>query len=149
MAPAIPPAATPRDQQPPIHLDTAGIDKALGRRGTAHGGIYKFTVAEKETNTDGHVLPPTFGVAINGDFAMTAPEVQKVIQAMREGAQRPAQDRPAAARHEHDGLGRHDLIGLPHKPQPSTSGNLVLPGHNKASLTWAFTRIGRLRRPSG
>ena len=99
-ATAIPPAAAPPGQQPPIDLDTAGIDKALGRKGTADGGIYKFTIARVETITDdGHVLPPTFGVttginfqpvgggraAINGDFVMTASEVQKVIQALRAG----------------------------------------------------------------
>lgn len=96
---AIPPAAPP-EQQPPIDLDTAGIDKALGRKGTADGGIYKFTIARRETITNqGHVLPPTFGVttginfqpvggrraAINGDFVMTAPEVAKVRQALRNG----------------------------------------------------------------
>jgi len=94
------PAPTPPGPQPPIDLDTAGIDKALGRKGTADGGIYKFTIARAETITDdGYVLPPTFGVttginfqpvgggkaAINGDFVMTAPEVQKVIQALRKG----------------------------------------------------------------
>ena len=94
------PAPVPPGPQPPVDLDTAGIDKALGRKGTADGGLYKFTIARKETITDdGHVLPPTFGVttainfqpvgggkaAINGDFIMTAPEVQKVIQALRKG----------------------------------------------------------------
>jgi Domain of Unknown Function (DUF1259) len=94
-----PPTASP-SQQPPIDLDTAGIDKALGRKGTNDGGIDKFTIARAETITDdGHVLPPTFGVttginfqpvgggraAINGDFVMTAPEVQKVIQSLRTG----------------------------------------------------------------
>jgi Domain of Unknown Function (DUF1259) len=98
-ATSIPPAAPP-GRQPPIDLDTAGIGKALGRKGTADGGIYKFTIARAETIADdGHVLPPTFGVttginfqpvgggraAINGDFVMTAPEVQKVIQALRTG----------------------------------------------------------------
>jgi len=72
----------------------------LGRKETADGGIDKFTIARQESITaDGHVLPPTFGVtttinfqpvgggkaAINGDFVMTAPEVQKVIQALRKG----------------------------------------------------------------
>src|SRR5439155_1432577 len=86
---AIPPAAAPGGPQPPVDLDTAGIDNALGRKGTADGGIYKFTIARKDTITDqGHVLPPNTGVttginfqplgggraAINGDFVMTAPE---------------------------------------------------------------------------
>ncbi|WP_433453608.1 DUF1259 domain-containing protein [Streptomyces sp. CA-142005] len=99
-ATAIPPASPPPATQPPIALDTAGIDKALGRKGTADGGIYKFTVARKQAVNDGtHVLPAALGLttginfqplggnkaAINGDFVMTAPEVQKVIQALRKG----------------------------------------------------------------
>jgi Domain of Unknown Function (DUF1259) len=93
-------AAAPPAQQPPIDLDTAGIDAALGRKGTADSGVYKFTVARKDTIVDdGHVVPPGFGVtttinfqpvgagqaAINGDFVMTAPEVQNVIGALRKG----------------------------------------------------------------
>ncbi|QRX94771.1 DUF1259 domain-containing protein [Streptomyces noursei] len=99
-ATGIPPASPPPATQPSIALDTAGIDKALGRKGTADGGIYKFTIARKNTINDGeHVLPPALGLttginfqplggnkaAINGDFVMTAPEVQKVIQALRKG----------------------------------------------------------------
>jgi hypothetical protein len=94
------PAPTPPGPQPPVDLNTAGIDKAMGRKGTADGGVYKFTIARKETiEENGHVLPPAFGVttginfqpvgggkaAINGDFVMTAPEVQKVIRALRKG----------------------------------------------------------------
>ncbi|OLZ62889.1 hypothetical protein AV521_40480 [Streptomyces sp. IMTB 2501] len=97
---SIPPASPPAPTQPPIDLDTAGIDKALGRKGTADGGIYKFSIARNQTITDGmHVLPPALGIttginfqplgdnkaAINGDFVMTAPETQKVIQALRKG----------------------------------------------------------------
>ncbi|WP_265561178.1 DUF1259 domain-containing protein [Streptomyces hygroscopicus] len=99
-ATAIPPASPPPATQPPIALDTAGIDKALGRKGTADGGIYKFSISRKDTVTDGtHVLPPAVGIttginfqplggnraAINGDFVMTASEVQKVIRALRKG----------------------------------------------------------------
>ncbi|WP_406405426.1 DUF1259 domain-containing protein [Streptomyces sp. NBC_01643] len=84
----------------PIDLDTAAIDKAIGRKGTTDGGIYKFSIARANTVTDGiHVLPPALGIttginfqslgdkkaAINGDFVMTAPEVQKVIRALRKG----------------------------------------------------------------
>ena len=93
-------AAAPPAQQPPIDLDTAGIDAALGRKGTADNGIYKFALARRDTIVDdGHVVPPGFGVtttinfqpvgagqaAINGDFVMTAPEVQNVIGALRKG----------------------------------------------------------------
>ncbi|MFF3518671.1 DUF1259 domain-containing protein [Streptomyces sp. NPDC002573] len=99
-ATAIPPASPPPATQPPIGLNTAGIDKAIGRKGTADGGIYKFSIARKNPVTDGmHVLPPAFGIttginfqplgdnraAINGDFVMTAPEVQKAIRALRKG----------------------------------------------------------------
>ncbi|MER7450415.1 DUF1259 domain-containing protein [Nocardia beijingensis] len=99
-ATAIPPAAAPPASQPPVDIDTAGIDTALGRTGTPDGGLYKYTLARAETITDmGHVLPPTFGVttvinfqptgggkaAINGDFALTAPEVNAVIEALRKG----------------------------------------------------------------
>ncbi|MGI8312453.1 DUF1259 domain-containing protein [Saccharopolyspora hattusasensis] len=99
-ATAIPPAAAAPAQQPAIDLDTAGIDNALGRTGSADGGIYKFTIARNDAVQDsGHVVPPGTGVntalnfqpvgggraAINGDFVVTAPEVQNVIQALRRG----------------------------------------------------------------
>ena len=99
-ATAIPPAAAP-GPQPPVDLDTAGIDTALGRKGTADGGLCKFTLARRDTIVeDNHMLlPPTLGVttainfqplgggkaAINGDFVMTAAEVQHVLHALRAG----------------------------------------------------------------
>jgi Domain of Unknown Function (DUF1259) len=99
-ATAIAPPAAPPAQQPPVDLDTAGIDAALGRKGNPDGGLYKFNLARQDTIVDdGHLVPPTFGVtttvnfqplgegkaAINGDIVMTGPEVQKVIQALRAG----------------------------------------------------------------
>ncbi|WP_127356987.1 DUF1259 domain-containing protein [Actinacidiphila soli] len=99
-ATGIPPAGPPPATQPPVDLDTAAIDATLGRKGTADGGIYKFTIARRDTVTaDGHVLPPALGIttginfqplgggkaAINGDFVMTAGEVNKVIRALRKG----------------------------------------------------------------
>lgn len=94
-----PPAPTP-ETQPTMNLDTAGIDAALGRKGTADGGIYKVSIPRGDTIVqDGHVLPPGLGLstavnfqpasggqaAINGDLAMTGNEVQKVIAALRRG----------------------------------------------------------------
>ncbi|HYZ38950.1 MAG TPA: DUF1259 domain-containing protein, partial [Pseudonocardiaceae bacterium] len=94
-----PPAASPATQ-PPVEVDTAGIDTALGRKGTADGGLYKFTMARNETITeDGRVLPAGLGLttsinfqpvgagraAINGDFVLTGQEVPKVIAALRQG----------------------------------------------------------------
>ncbi|MFJ9371159.1 DUF1259 domain-containing protein [Nocardia sp. NPDC101769] len=97
---AIAPASAPPAQQPPVDIDTAGVDAALERKGTADGGLFKYNLARAETiSDDGHVLPPTFGVttvinfqpvgdgkaAINGDFALTGTEVNKVIEALRKG----------------------------------------------------------------
>ena len=99
-ATAIAHAAAPPAQQPPVDLNTAGIDAALGRKGNRDGGLYKFNLSRQDTIVDdGHLVPPTFGVtttvnfqplgegkaAINGDIVMTGPEVQKVIQALRAG----------------------------------------------------------------
>ncbi len=100
----IPPATntppTSASGQPPLDLDTPGIDHALGRPGTADGGVYKFSIPRRETITDnGHILPPGTGVttainfqplgggqaATNGDLVLTAPEVTPVIQALRRG----------------------------------------------------------------
>ncbi|EFL08368.1 MULTISPECIES: DUF1259 domain-containing protein [Actinomycetes] len=81
-------------------MKAALIDNALGRKGTADGGSYKLTIARDEPVTgEGHVLLPTFGVTtgrnfqpvgggkatVNGDFVMTSPKVQLVIQALRAG----------------------------------------------------------------
>ncbi|WP_220277584.1 DUF1259 domain-containing protein [Streptomyces himalayensis] len=94
-----PPPAEPASPGP-IDLDTQTIDKALGAKGTNDGGIYKFSFARNQTVTaHGKVLPPATGVttainfqptgdgkaAINGDFAMTAGEVQNVIEVLRSG----------------------------------------------------------------
>lgn len=83
-----------------LDLDTAAIDDALGSKGTNDAGIYKVSFARKEpVSMHGRVLPPAMGVttaisfqptgggkaAINGDFVMTADEVQDVIQALRGG----------------------------------------------------------------
>ncbi|UQA91126.1 DUF1259 domain-containing protein [Streptomyces halobius] len=95
---ATPAPSPPSDQKP--DLDTKAIDKAMGTKGKNAGGIYKFSFTRDETITDhGKVLPPAMGVTtaigfqptgdgnavINGDFAMTADEVQKVIKALRGG----------------------------------------------------------------
>ncbi|MFF4528495.1 DUF1259 domain-containing protein [Streptomyces sp. NPDC001407] len=94
------PPATPPLPSPPIDLDTAGIDAALGARGTSNGGIYTCTFIRRETITDmGRVLPPGLAsttafnfqplgggrAALNGDFAMIADEVQDALKALRRG----------------------------------------------------------------
>jgi hypothetical protein len=96
---ATPPPASPTSP-PNVDLNTAGIDTALGAKGTNDSGVYKFTFMRRETITeDGRVIPPGLGVttalnfqplgtgtaAINGDFAMTADEIQHVITTLHRG----------------------------------------------------------------
>jgi hypothetical protein len=90
----------PRPSVPSRHtgMDTAGIDAALGVRGSFDDGIYKSVFVRRETVTEsGMVLPPGLGsttafnwqslgggrVAVNGDCAMVAGEVQNVLAALR------------------------------------------------------------------
>jgi hypothetical protein len=100
-ATSIGPATPPPGQQPPVDIDVAGVQAALGRKGTQDSGLLKYSIPRKDTIIeDGHVLPalslnlttvinfqPVGGgrAAINGDFILTDPEIQKVIQALRLG----------------------------------------------------------------
>jgi Domain of Unknown Function (DUF1259) len=112
-ATSIGPATPPPVQQPPVDIDTAGVQQALGRKGTPDSGLFKYSTPRTNTIVeDGYVLPAaalnlTTGInfqpvgggraAINGDFILTAPEVQKVIQALRRRQhpdRRIAQPRP-------------------------------------------------------
>lgn len=82
----------------PVDLDTAGIEAALGVKGSIDDGIYKSVFVRRETVSDGsRVLPPGLGstsafnfqplgggrAAISGDCAMIAKEVQDVLVALR------------------------------------------------------------------
>lgn len=79
-------------------LDTAGIARTLGFRGTLNGTVYQVSVPRPETITDdGEEVPPSMGVstAINfqpvgdgraviaGDFVLRAGEVNPVIRALQ------------------------------------------------------------------
>ncbi|WP_028805130.1 DUF1259 domain-containing protein [Streptomyces sp. 142MFCol3.1] len=92
------PPAEPTVTSPPIDLDTAAIDAALGVKGYADEEIYKSVFARRETIADGHlILPPGLGAttsvnfqalgggraAISGDLVMTAEEVQPALVALR------------------------------------------------------------------
>ncbi len=80
-----------------LALDTAAIARALGVSGTVNGGVYQVGIPRRDTiRDDGHVIPPTMGVAtginfqptgvgqaaVTGDFVLTAPEVNPVIRAL-------------------------------------------------------------------
>ncbi|MER8417696.1 DUF1259 domain-containing protein [Mesorhizobium sp. M1329] len=91
--------ATPAAAQPQIPFDTAAVDKAIGRKGKANGGIYQFTIPRAETITDGGMtIPASMGsaiginfqptggdkAAITGDFVLIASEVNPVLRALRD-----------------------------------------------------------------
>ena len=84
---------------PPLDLDTAAIDAALGDKGTNNGGVYSFVIPRAEPIKDsGMSVPPAMGsatainfqptgggkAAITGDFVLIAKEVQPVMKALRE-----------------------------------------------------------------
>jgi len=92
------PAAGAAPSQP-LDLDTAMIDRTLGAKGKAVGGVYQIGVPRAETIHDnGMEVPvamgsaeainfqPTGGgkAAITGDFVLTAKEVNPVLRALRE-----------------------------------------------------------------
>ena len=92
------PAAAGGEQEGP-KLDTAALERTLGHKGKASGGVYQFSIPRGETITEGGMqLPPSMGtgIAINfqpldggkaattGDFVLTAEEVNPVLRALRE-----------------------------------------------------------------
>jgi hypothetical protein len=92
-------AAAPSPTPPPIDLDTAAIDQALGAKGTNNGGVYQFGIPRAEPIKDGGMdVPPPMGsanainfqptgggkAAITGDFVLIAKEVNPVLKSLRE-----------------------------------------------------------------
>ena len=85
---------------PEIGLDTAELDRIVGVKGKAVGGVYQFAVARRETITEnGMQLEPAAPLgmatginfqptgdskaAITGDFVLVEKEVNPVIRALR------------------------------------------------------------------
>jgi hypothetical protein len=92
-------AAAPLPTPPPIDLDTAAIDQALGAKGTNNGGVYQCNIHRAEPIKDGDMdVPPPMGsanainfqptgggkAAITGDFVLIAKEVNPVLIALRD-----------------------------------------------------------------
>jgi hypothetical protein len=94
-------APTPPATQPAIDLDTAALDKIIGAKGNAAGGVYGFAVPRREPVTQaGMALTPpgplglatainfqptgNARAAITGDFVMTADEVEPVLRTLRQ-----------------------------------------------------------------
>ena len=91
--------AAPAASPPPIDLDTAAIDAALGAKGTNNGGVYQFGIPRAEPIRDaGMDVPPALGsaivvnfqptgggkAAITGDFVLIAKEVNPAAKTLRE-----------------------------------------------------------------
>lgn len=90
-----------KEEKPPaIDLDTAQLDRIIGAKGENENGVlhYHIPVAQKITDTRAHVTLPYLmeastllmfqplgggRAAINGDFTMTADQVNPVIRALR------------------------------------------------------------------
>lgn len=89
---------SPAAAAPALELDTAAIDRIMGRQGKANGGVYQFTVPRREAITDGGMnvgasmgtgtsinFQPTAGgkAAVTGDFVLLAKEVDPVMRTLR------------------------------------------------------------------
>ena len=92
-------ASAPAAAPPPLDLDTAAIDAALGAKGANNGGVYQVGIPRAEPITEsGMGVPPAMGsavainfqptgagrAAITGDFVLTAKEVNPVAKALGE-----------------------------------------------------------------
>lgn len=53
------PPATPSGPPGPVDLDIAGIEAALGAKGSSDGVVYKAVFARRETICDGHLVLPS------------------------------------------------------------------------------------------
>jgi hypothetical protein len=93
--PLIQPAAAP---SAPLELDTAAIEKTLGFKGTANGGVYQFSVPRAEPISEGGMaIPPSMGTAmainfqptgggkaaITGDLVLLGSEVNPIVKTLR------------------------------------------------------------------
>jgi hypothetical protein len=82
---------------PPMDLDTAALDRIMGRSGKANGGVYQFTFPRAEKIVEGGMVEPVSmdtGTGINfqpiggersavtGDFVLLGSEVDPVMRAL-------------------------------------------------------------------
>jgi hypothetical protein len=88
----------PESPQAPVPLDTRRLEDILGYSGSNAGGVFKITVARPGVMSHGMELTSSLGMNswagfvgnkerayVAGDMAMTAPEVNRVIRALRNG----------------------------------------------------------------
>ena len=82
-----------------LELDTAAIERVLGYKGTANGGVYQFSIPRAEAVSEGGMsIPPSMGTAtalnfqptgggkaaITGDFVMLGNEVNPILKTLRQ-----------------------------------------------------------------
>jgi hypothetical protein len=92
------PAAAPASAPAALELDTAAIDRTMGRAGKANGGVYQFTFPRAEKiMEDGMEEPASMGTgtginfqpigggraAVTGDFVLLGSEVDPVMRELR------------------------------------------------------------------
>jgi len=95
---ATPQQLAPESPQAPVSLDTRRIEDIIGYSGTNAGGVFKITVGRPGVISHGMELTSSLGMNswagfvgtnerahVAGDMAMTAPEVNRVIRALRNG----------------------------------------------------------------
>jgi hypothetical protein len=95
----MPMTASPPAPAAALDLDTAGIEKTLGYKGNANGGVYQFSVPRAESISEASMaVPPSMGTAIainfqptgggkaaiTGDFVLLGNEVNPVLKALRQ-----------------------------------------------------------------
>jgi hypothetical protein len=84
---------------PAVDLDTASLEKVLGYKGKANGGVYQFSVPRAEAITErGMSVAPAMGTAmainfqptgggkaaITGDLVLLGSEVNPVLKTLRD-----------------------------------------------------------------
>jgi hypothetical protein len=91
--------ASPSQTPAPVELDTAAIEKTLGYKGTANGGVYQFSIPRAEAVSEGGMaVPASMGTAtalnfqptgggkaaITGDFVLLGSEVNPILKTLRQ-----------------------------------------------------------------
>jgi hypothetical protein len=92
-------AAPPPSSPPAVDLDTASLEKILGAKGKANGGVYQFSVPRAEAITQrGMSVAPAMGTAmainfqptgggkaaITGDLVLLGSEVNPILKTLRD-----------------------------------------------------------------
>jgi hypothetical protein len=90
--------SSPSQTPAPLEVDTPAIEKTLGYKGTANGGVYQFSIPRAEAVSEGGMaIPASMGTAtalnfqptaggkaaITGDFVLLGSEVNPILKTLR------------------------------------------------------------------